>query len=345
MSKRSATTLETNHESSLKKRKLCISQTHNSTNTVDSLSTNEVSNCNNNKLINTRELFLQSQRKWIQYPKHINNQVAWNKYSLNMENSYNSSFPDLNEFKIGNLITFRKNSQFEFMSGIIIRGQNTNQSSIYSNSNKQICIKLLPDALSTQTINAQLCSINKSNLNTFNLINNETDIYSLIPKQTFEFEYSESNNNNNNNNNNFLFTQQKNNQNNKRKIHKKEMKFENEIILININEYEIFEHREIVWSQIEGFEWHPSQILFKWKYGHKISPSMAKQQFGLLYVLVAFFDVNQTSKIRLSQRHLISFHNEPNLDIINRSKKDYKKFNIVNNSIHNAIILATLQKK
>ncbi len=229
MSKRSATDLSpTNTSSSLKKRKLCIEQTSNlstklkDTSLTPALSTNSDSNINNiNRLTNTRNSFIQSQRKWIQYPHHINNQKEWNKYSQHMENIYSSSFPDLNPFKIGNLLTFRKNCQFEFQTGIIIRGPNTNQSSIYSNnSSNKICLKLLTDALSTTTINNQLCLINKSNLNSFNLINNENDIYSLIPKQTFEFEYSDFKEMAHNNNN--FITEQ--NRNNKRKIHKKAMK-------------------------------------------------------------------------------------------------------------------------
>ena len=127
-------------------------------------------------------------------------------------------------------------------------------------------------------------------------------------------------------------------------IHKKVHNFtEGDKIWIDINEYEIFEHREIVWAQIEGYEWHPSQILFKWKNGERLSPISAKQQFGAPQVLVAFFDVHQTAKIKLSQRRCIPFYHEPNLDIYTKIKNGKNKHLI--ESISKAMILATLQKE
>eukprot|EP01083_Nonionella_stella_P130921 397474_1 len=365
MTKRTAselTVLDLDTPTGHKKRKLSVKDSPNNDDTDDPMNgNNHNDNANGhdmNLLCNSRQSFLRSKRKWIQYRRDINHQTLWHRYSKCMDNVYSASFPDLHCLKIGNLITFRKNTQFEFMTGVIMRAPNTNPLSIYTESQHKVCIKLLPDSLSTQTINRQLCKINKSK--TTHMINTEQDVYSLIPKQTFNFEYSSLSNTNTNHNGDLrslsLMIQKTNkrpnnsntNSNSKKKdrrIVKKDMKFEHNVICIDIADYEVFEHREIVWSQLDGFEWHPSQILFKWKNGERISPCMAKQQFGLLFILVAFFDVHQTAKIRLSQRHLLPFYDEPNLDILGRTRKDVNKYNTLTTQISNAMILATLQQK
>ena len=122
------------------------------------------------------------------------------------------------------------------------------------------------------------------------------------------------------------------------------MHFDKDVIRLNIDEiYEVFEHREIVWAQLDGYEWHPSQILFKWKNGKRRSPHASKHNFGAVQVLVAFFEVHQTAKTKLSQRHCFPFYYEPNLDISSRMKNGKHK-NLIKD-ISNAMILATLQQE
>ena len=91
------------------------------------------------------------------------------------------------------------------------------------------------------------------------------------------------------------------------------------------------------------------QILFKWKYGQRLSPTVSRTQFNMPYLRVAFFGINpesqQTGKIRISQRHLMSFDEEPNINIDARKRRDEKQFVFMTSSMTNAMILANLQRQ